>query len=136
MGKEGKEPFLGLTSSLSLSLLFGSLDLRGLEVPKSSKGGWSRVKARASACCESEGEAAATCEESEMQWKGRQPECDVSIHSKQTVHRGELQLLSGFWTEHSMDACWCWRLACGLDFTLALFPLSLHLHFLALFVLQ
>ena len=49
MGKEGKEPFLGLTSSLSLSLLFGSLDLRGLEVPKSSKGGWSRVKARASA---------------------------------------------------------------------------------------
>ena len=31
--------------SLSLSLLFGSLDLRGLEVPKSSKGrGWSRSK--------------------------------------------------------------------------------------------
>ena len=48
---------------LPLSLLFGSLDLRGLEVPKSSKGRWSRSKSSRKRCCE--GEAAETREESE-----------------------------------------------------------------------
>lgn len=37
-GKEDRSLFLGW-QALSLSLVFGSLDLRGLEVPKSSKGG-------------------------------------------------------------------------------------------------
>jgi len=44
-----REPFLGL----SLSLLFGSMDLRGLEVPKSSKGrGWSRSKSSRGRHCD------------------------------------------------------------------------------------
>jgi len=59
--------------SRSLSLLFGSLDLRGLEVPKSSKGrGWSRSKSSRAAggtAMRLRGERDAS-----MQGKGRQAE--------------------------------------------------------------